>query len=67
MGGNGMGAKRKVDRYAQQIQRYIKETASDLGNAEYAELMEQMRGWCEAQRDMAQIDEEPDTGIDEEY
>ena len=62
-----MGAKRKVDRYAQQIQQYIKETASDLGNTEYAELMEQMRGWCEAQRDMAQIDEEPDTGIDEEY
>lgn len=62
-----MGAKRKVDRYAQQIQQYIKETASDFGNAEYAELMEQMRGWCEAQRDMAQIDEEPDTGIDEEY
>lgn len=67
MGGNGMGAKRKVDHYAQQIQQYIKETASDLGNTEYAELMEQMRGWCEAQRDMAQIDEEPDTGIDEEY
>lgn len=62
-----MGAKRKVDHYAQQIQQYIKETASDLGNTEYAELMEQMRGWCEAQRDMAQIDEEPDTGIDEEY
>lgn len=67
MGGNGMGAKRQVDRYAQQIQQYIKETASDLGNAEYAELMEQMRSWCEAQRDMAQIDEEPDTGIDEEF
>ena len=67
MGGNGMGAKRQVDRYAQQIQQYIKETAVELGNAEYAELMEQMRGWCEAQRDMAQIDEEPDTGIDEEY
>ena len=62
-----MGAKRQVDRYAQQIQQYIKETASDLGNAEYDELMEQMRSWCEAQRDMAQIDEEPDTGIDEEY
>ena len=62
-----MGAKRKVDRYAQQIQQYIQQTAVELGNTEYAELMEQMRGWCEAQRDMAQIDEEPDTGIDEEY
>ena len=67
MGSSTMGAKRKVDRYAQQIQQYIQETAVELGNAEYAELMEQMRGWCEAQRDMAQIDEEPDTGIDEEY
>lgn len=67
MGSSTMGAKRKVDRYAQQIQQYIKETAVELGNAEYAELMEQLRGWTEAQRDMAQIDEEPDTGIDEEF
>lgn len=67
MGSSTMGAKRKVDRYAQQIQQYIQQTAVELGNTEYAELMEQMRGWCEAQRDMAQIDEEPDTGIDEEY